>query len=199
MGIKRDIKKAIRKYVLAFLELSYLKENPPFLLKSTKYLKVGFNSYHNGNLKVKGANKMIVIGSYCALGENITILKSNHNYNYASIQYSFYNENFGELPYKENINDTPIIEIGNDVWIGDNVTILPGVIIGNGVCIGAGSIVTKSILPYSIAAGVPCKTLKMRFSESTIKEIEERKWWNYSHEEIKENRDFFLKNLNDNS
>ena len=114
MGIKRDIKKAIRKYVLAFLELSYLKENPPFLLKSTKYLKVGFNSYHNGNLKVKGANKMIVIGSYCALGENITILKSNHNYNYASIQYSFYNENFGELPYKENINDTPIIEIGND-------------------------------------------------------------------------------------
>ena len=54
------------------------------------------------------------------------------------------------------------VTIGNDVWIGDRVIILAGVEIGDGCIIGAGSVVTKSIPAYSIAAGVPCKVIRSR-------------------------------------
>lgn len=78
----------------------------------------------------------------------------------------------------------PVI-IGNDVWIGCNVTILDGLKIGDGAVIGAGSVVTKDIPPYAIAAGVPAKILRYRFDKRTIKELLELKWWELDDEEIK--------------
>ena len=57
--------------------------------------------------------------------------------------------------------EKPII-IGNDVWIGTRVIVLPGVIIGDHSIIAAGSVVTKSCKPYSIIGGVPAKLIKMR-------------------------------------
>ena len=59
-------------------------------------------------------------------------------------------------------------KIGNDVWIGANVTVLKGVKIGNGAIIGAGSVVTKDILSYAIAVGVPAKVVKYRYSKEDI-------------------------------
>lgn len=54
------------------------------------------------------------------------------------------------------------VEIGNDVWIGQRVIILPGVKIGNGVIIGAGAVVTKNIPDYAVVGGIPAKILKIR-------------------------------------
>ena len=64
------------------------------------------------------------------------------------------------------------ITIEDDVWIGTNVTILAGVTIGRGSVIGAGSVITKSIPPYSIAAGNPCKVIRKKFSKEDIIERE---------------------------
>ncbi len=64
------------------------------------------------------------------------------------------------------------VVIEEDVWCGVNVTILKGVTIGRGAIIAAGSVVTKDIPPYSIAAGIPAKPLKMRWSPEQIKEHE---------------------------
>jgi virginiamycin A acetyltransferase len=83
-----------------------------------------------------------------------------------------------DLPFKGNTI------VGNDCWIGQNVTILPGVHIGNGVIIGANSVVTKDLPSYSICCGNPCVIKKMRFSDEIIKILEELKWWDRSIEEI---------------
>ena len=85
-----------------------------------------------------------------------------------------------DLPYK---GDTIV---GNDVWIGENATILPGVHIGDGAIIGANSVVSKDIPPYSICVGNPCVVKKYRFDDEMIQLLEELKWWDKGVEEIKE-------------
>lgn len=75
--------------------------------------------------------------------------------------------NWSEFGDKE--SDTVIEE---DVWIGINVTVMPGVTIGRGSIIGAGSVVTRSIPPYSIAVGNPCRVIKKKFTTEEIVERE---------------------------
>ena len=68
-----------------------------------------------------------------------------------------------DIPMMEQGNtDAEPVTIGDDVWIGRRVMIMPGVTIGNGCVIGAGAVVTKDIPPYSVAGGVPAKVLKSR-------------------------------------
>lgn len=83
------------------------------------------------------------------------------------------------------------IEIGNDVWIGANAIILPGVKIGNGAIIAAGAVVTKNVEPYAIVGGVPAKFIKYRFSKEEINQLEEIKWWEWSIEKIEKNIELF--------
>ena len=59
------------------------------------------------------------------------------------------------------------VYIGNDVWIGDRVVILPGVHIGDGSVLAAGAVVSRDIPDYSIAAGVPAKVIRSRLQDST--------------------------------
>ncbi|MCX2688520.1 CatB-related O-acetyltransferase [Pseudomonas sp. DCB_AW] len=75
-------------------------------------------------------------------------------------------------------NESEVI-IGHDVWIGRGVTVKRGVTIGNGAIIGAGSVVTKNVEPYSIVAGLPAKTIRMRFSDIIISKLLELEWYNY--------------------
>jgi virginiamycin A acetyltransferase len=62
--------------------------------------------------------------------------------------------------------------IENDVWIGQNVTILPGVHIENGAIIGANSVVASDIPAYSIVAGNPAKKIRKRFPDATIERLQ---------------------------
>ena len=66
------------------------------------------------------------------------------------------------------------VSIGNDVWIGSRVTILPGVNIGDGAIIAAGAVVTKDVPSYAIVGGVPAKLLRMRFSKEEISKYQDR-------------------------
>ena len=72
------------------------------------------------------------------------------------------------------------------MWIGAKVNILSGVNIGNGVIIAAGSVVTKSIPPYSIVGGIPAKVIKMRFSDEIIEKLEALCWWNMDLDNLKD-------------
>jgi acetyltransferase-like isoleucine patch superfamily enzyme len=69
------------------------------------------------------------------------------------------------------------VNIGNDVWTGHNVNIMPGVSIGDGAIVGAGSTVTKDIPPYAIVVGSPAVIKRFRFSDSTIEKLITLKWW----------------------
>lgn len=86
-----------------------------------------------------------------------------------------------ELPIK---GDTVI---GNDVWIGTNATIMPGIKIGDGAIIATNATVTKNVEPYSIVGGNPAIEIKKRFSDDRIKELLEMQWWNWDIERITDN------------
>ncbi|SCH02904.1 Streptogramin A acetyltransferase [uncultured Clostridium sp.] len=87
--------------------------------------------------------------------------------------------------------------VGNDVWIGCNVVVLPGVTIGDGAVVAAGSIVSKDIPAYAIVAGVPARVIKYRWDEKTIERVSELKWWNWNDEKIKDNLELFTEGIGD--
>ena len=78
-------------------------------------------------------------------------------------------------------------EIGNDVWIGFNSTIMPGIKIGDGAIIATNSTVTKNVEPYTIVGGNPAKEIKKRFTKEQIEKLLEIKWWNWEIEKITKN------------
>jgi virginiamycin A acetyltransferase len=85
---------------------------------------------------------------------------------------------FEDLPFK---GDTVV---GNDVWIGQNVTVMPGVHIGDRAIIAVNSVVTKDIPPYHIVGGNPSRIIKKRFEDELINYLLEIKWWDWSAEKI---------------
>lgn len=89
------------------------------------------------------------------------------------------------------IRDNKYVVIGNDVWIGANVVILPGVHIGDGAVIAAGAIVNKNVDDYAIVGGVPAKLIRYRLSEDEIREMKRIKWWNWSNEKIEKYIELF--------
>ena len=91
---------------------------------------------------------------------------------------------FNEFAYTK---DGYGVEIGNDVWICENVFINGGRKIGDGAIVLAGAVVTKDIPPYAIVGGVPAKILRYRYDEDTIKLLMKIKWWNNSVEWFKTN------------
>lgn len=114
----------------------------------SKNVSLGDYSGIGVNSKIYGT---CTIGNYVMMGEDCTIITRNHAYEKT------------EIPMMEQgfEKEQPVI-IGNDVWIGDRVVILPGVHIGNGCIIGAGAVVTHDIPDFSIAAGVPAKIIRKR-------------------------------------
>jgi virginiamycin A acetyltransferase len=89
------------------------------------------------------------------------------------------------------------INIGNDVWIGDNVKCLMGVSIGNGCVVGTGSVITKNLEPYGIYAGNPAKFIRYRFEREKINFLQSLEWWNWDFNKIKEKKDIFKIGIND--
>ena len=129
----------------------------------------------------------LIIGKFCqiAAGVEFVMNDANHQMN-AVTTFPFYTlegwemsaPDPSEMPFK---GDTVI---GNDVWVGQNAVILPGVHIGDGAIIGANSIVGSDVDPYTIVAGNPAKPLRKRFDDELIELLLRFKWWDRSIEEI---------------
>ncbi|WP_313129882.1 CatB-related O-acetyltransferase [Anaerocolumna sp.] len=122
----------------------------------------------------------LIIGKFCQIAEGVTFIMNgaNHMMNAVSTFPFYILENWeqdtpslSEMPVK---GDTII---GNDVWLGQNATILPGVHIGDGAIIGLNSVVGGDVEPYTIVAGNPAKPIRKRFDDELIGLLEEFKWW----------------------
>lgn len=129
------------------------------------------------------------MGKFCSVACGAKFLFNSANHSMASLStypFPIFFEEWG-LDVKnirqawDNKGD---IVIGNDVWIGYEAVVLAGVTIGDGAVIGARAVVSKDIPPYTIAAGVPAKPIRKRFSQDTIRSLLEIKWWNWSEERI---------------
>lgn len=129
--------------------------NPPFYCDYGKHIEVGKNFFANYNCTILDVGK-VIIGDNCQLAPNVAIYTAGHPVHPASRNTLF---EYGVE-----------VVIGNNVWIGGNAVICPGVRIGDNVVIGAGSVVTKDVPAWTVAAGNPCKV---------IREITEEDRWGY--------------------
>ena len=98
----------------------------------------------------------VIIGDNTRVAHRCSFISGQHKYNQP-----------GKTILESGYTKAPIT-IGNDVWLGTGVVILPGVTIGDGAIIGANSVVTKDIEPYSVAAGMPTRIIKKRFPEESL-------------------------------
>lgn len=133
----------------------------------------------------------LIIGKFCAIARGVTFIMNGANHALSGFStYPFYifgngwetaTPNQEDLPYK---GDTVI---GNDVWIGYEATLMPGVNIGDGAIIAAKSVVTKDVAPYAIVGGNPAQCLRHRFDDDTIQALVNIAWWNWDTEKITRN------------
>lgn len=113
-------------------------------------ITIGDRSNINRNCMIwAGDNAKVIIGKDCLTGPGVTIIASKYDVKGRNIIRSY-------PPFEKDII------IGNDVWLGANVVVLPGVKIGDGAIVGSGSVVTKDIEPYTVVAGIPAKEIKKR-------------------------------------
>ncbi len=131
----------------------------------------------------------LIIGKFCqiASGVNFVMNGANHQMDCVST-FPFYilkgwNQEVPPLSSMPIKGDTVI---GNDVWIGQNATILPGVNIGDGAIIGASSVVGSDIPPYCVAVGNPATVKRKRFDDELVDMLVSFRWWDKSIEEINE-------------
>jgi len=135
----------------------------------------------------------LIIGKFCSIASGVKFMmggNQGHRYDWISTYpltlISDSPENLEtEIPlgFKNKGNTV----IGNDVWIGANVTVMPGVKIGDGAVIATESVVTKDVPAYGIVGGNPAKFIKNRFSDEKIELLLKINWWNWPIQKIKEN------------
>ena len=118
------------------------------------------------------------IGRYSGVyEETVRIFTVNHPLDHISTHAIFYNPRLGYAKKGADIKRRGML-IGNDVFVGNNVTILPGVNkIGDGALIGAGSVITRDVPDFAIVVGNPAKIIRYRFSKETQLKIKASKWW----------------------
>jgi virginiamycin A acetyltransferase len=135
----------------------------------------------------------LIIGKFCALARGIKFIMNgaNHKLNGFST-YPFYifgndwetaTPEPGDLPYK---GDTVI---GNDVWIGYEAVLMPGVTVGNGAIIAAKSVVVSDVPPYAIVGGNPARLIRQRFGNDLVEALLAIAWWNWDIGKITRNLD----------
>lgn len=137
-GIGRIVKELLGRSEDAFI-------NPPFYCDYGSHIEVGKNLFMNYNCTIIDVAK-VTIGDNCLMGPNIAIYTAGHPVHPVS----------RNTLYEYGVE----VSIGDNVWIGGNTVITPGVHIGSNTVIGAGSVVTRDIPDWVIAAGNPCRVIR---------------------------------------
>ena len=199
----------LRKLVWRILGFDYqmmLDKNDFTLLKNDSYTKIGEKTYDNGAKVWRWTNAPLIIGNYCSIANGVNFIVDEGFHSMSAITNfplfnNIYKEDILKNPnlkkeFFKNQQQKEGIKIGNDVWIGMGVYIMPGVNIGNGVTIAANSVVTKPVADYSVVAGSPAKVIKVKHDERTVQELNKIAWWNWEEELIKERISDFYGGIN---
>ena len=160
--------------------------NPNIIVGDFTYIADSEFESHVTNYYPWSRDKLI-IGKFCQIAAGVEFMMNDANHQMNAVTtFPFYTlegwemnaPDPSEMPFK---GDTVI---GNDVWIGQNAVILPGVHISDGAIIGANSIVGSNVAPYTIVIGNPAKVLRKRFDDELTDLLLRFKWWDKSIDEI---------------
>jgi len=139
----------------------------------------------------------LIIGKFCMIASGATFIMNGGNHlTEATSAYPFaiFGGAWQDAMKGKSYPTKGDTVIGNDVWIGHDATLMPGVQIGDGAIIATKSVVTKNVEPYTIVGGNPAKPIKKRFSEDIIARLLEMKWWDWDVEKITQNVDKLTSN-----
>lgn len=166
--------------------------------KTSFFGSLGYGSYVGGNGLVSAE-----IGRFSSIGPNCRYINATHAYKtpFASTCPLFFSKSDGNNPQGKTFANEQMIDefkfydkarelvnkIGNDCWIGSNVTLIGGVEVHDGAVVLAHAVVTKDVPPYAIVGGVPAKVIGYRYDEETIDFLLRIKWWNNDINWFKEN------------
>lgn len=156
-------------------------------MKFRSSTKVGAFSYMLGG----DITRLKQVGRYCSIAVGFSSGPASHPkswlstspFQFAPIKVGI-EEGFSFVPTERSgKNDhslnVPSPVIGNDVWIGMNVQLMNGVTVGDGAIVAAEAVVTKNVMPYHVVAGIPAKTIGMRFPEKLSERLLKSRWWQY--------------------
>jgi virginiamycin A acetyltransferase len=132
----------------------------------------------------------LIIGNFCMIASNVTFIMNGANHltdALTSYPFAIFGQDWANAMKNKAYPQKGDTIIGNDVWIGYNATIMPGINIGHGAIIAANATVVKDVAPYSIVGGNPAQEIKKRFSDETIAKLLELEWWNWEIEKITRN------------
>jgi virginiamycin A acetyltransferase len=138
----------------------------------------------------------LIIGKFCAIARGARFIMNGANHKLSGIStypFQIFGNGWekvmpkpGELPYK---GDTVI---GNDVWIGYEALVMPGVRIGNGAIISSRAVVVADVEPYTVVGGNPAKPIKQRFDPGQVRDLLQLAWWDWPIEQISAHLDLIV-------
>ena len=183
-------------------KLCFLKniiKNPNIIVGDYTYYD-DFEDVHNFEKNVKYhfdfTGDQLIIGKFCMIASDVKFIMNGANHLSNAIStypFSIFGNGWENAMEGKAYPNKGNIEIGNDVWIGYNATIMAGVKIGDGAIIATNSTVVSDVEPYSIVGGNPAKEIKKRFSPEFIERLLKLQWWNWDIEKITKN----VQNLTD--
>ena len=138
----------------------------------------------------------MIIGKFCMIASDVKFIMNGANHLSNAIStypFSIFGNGWENAMEGKAYPNKGNIEIGNDVWIGYNATIMAGVKIGDGAIIATNATVVSDVKPYTIVGGNPAKEIKKRFSPEIIERLLKLQWWNWDIEKITKN----VQNLTD--
>ncbi len=173
--------------------LCFLKniiKNPNIMVGDFTYYD-DFEDVHNFEKNVKYhfdfIGDKLIIGKFCMIASGVSFIMNGGNHlNNATTSYPFaiFGQDWKNAMEGKNYPSKGDTTVGNDVWIGHNATIMPGITIGDGAIIATNATVTKDVAPYSVVAGNPAKEVRKKFDEETIEKLLKLQWWNWELSEI---------------
>ena len=153
--------------------------NPNIIVGDFTYIADSEFENHVTNFYPWSRDKLM-IGKFCQIASGVEFMMNDANHQMSAVStFPFYTLEGWDMkppaPSDMRFKGDTVIE--NDVWIGQNAVILPGVHIGDGAIIGANSIVARDVEPYTIVAGNPARVIRKRFDDEMITLMERFKWW----------------------
>ena len=165
-------------------------------------IQVGRYSYYSGYYHGHGFDECarflvpdegvdrLIIGSFCSIGSGAAFIMAGNQghrndwistfpFYWMSEVAAFVGSQNGYLPAGDTV-------IGNDVWIGSEAIVMPGITIGDGAVIGTRALVTRDVEPYAVVGGNPAKVIRKRFDDSHIAMLLELRWWDWEEDQLKQ-------------